>query len=237
MNGKRHVLAEGDAGSSTGSPAAARARSALADARERVAAGRVADDTLLDAARDCVLAAGVRRTTLAEIARTAKVSRMTLYRRFPDVTSVLAALMTREFGALVQRVSLAGDAASTMRERIVHSGVATVRALAADPLMRTVLDVDADLILPYIVQRLGSTQRLAEQVITGMLHQGQADGSVRLGEPRAQARSLLLVIQSFVFSLRAATTGTDPVPEEDLLTELAHVLDAALSPVPARGRA
>ena len=58
-------------------------------------------DRLLDAARECVLAVGVRRTTVTDVARRAGVSRMTLYRRFPDLEAVLAALMTREFGRLV----------------------------------------------------------------------------------------------------------------------------------------
>ena len=39
------------------------------------------DDVLLDAARACVLAVGVRRTTFSDVARRAGVSRMTLYRR------------------------------------------------------------------------------------------------------------------------------------------------------------
>ncbi|WP_020670056.1 TetR/AcrR family transcriptional regulator [Amycolatopsis nigrescens] len=213
MNSERHTLA--------------RAASSLADARSRQATSRVADDVLLDAARRCVLAVGVRRTTLAEIARTAKVSRMTLYRRFPDVRSILAALMTREFGVLLQGVNAEAEAAPTARERLVDSAVAAIRALAADPLMRTVLDVDAELVLPYVVQRLGATQRFAEQVIEALLAQGRADGSIREGEPKAQARSLLLVVQSFAFSLRPATTDVD---EELLLGELRRLLDAALRP-------
>ncbi|CAM5511644.1 hypothetical protein SHIRM173S_11244 [Streptomyces hirsutus] len=36
---------------------------------------------MLDAVRDCVLAVGVRRTTLTDVARRAGVCRMTLYRR------------------------------------------------------------------------------------------------------------------------------------------------------------
>ena len=36
---------------------------------------------VLDAVRDCVLAVGVRRTTLTDVARRAGVSRMTLYRK------------------------------------------------------------------------------------------------------------------------------------------------------------
>ena len=63
----------------------------------------VEDDRLLDAARECVLAVGVRRTTVTDVARRAGVSRMTLYRRYPDLEAVLAALMTREFGRLIGR--------------------------------------------------------------------------------------------------------------------------------------
>jgi AcrR family transcriptional regulator len=201
--------------------------SALADTRTRQAAARVADDVLLDAARTCVLAVGVRRTTLAEISRTARVSRMTLYRRFPDVRSVLAALMTREFGALLQHAGADGMAMPTARERLVTSAVVAVRALSGDALFRTLLDVDPELVLPYIVERLGATQRFAEGVVLALLAAGHDDGSIRTAEPSAQARSILLVVQSFAFSLRPATADVD---EAALLGELRHVLDATLRP-------
>jgi AcrR family transcriptional regulator len=202
--------------------------SALSDTRARPAASRVSDDALLDAARSCVLAKGVRRTTLAEIARTAHVSRMTLYRRFPDVHSILAALMTREFGALLRSAS-ASAAAGTARQRLVDSAVAAVHALVADRLMRTVLDLDAELLMPYVVQRLGATQRLAEQVLTAQVAAGHEDGSIRRADSAAQVRAVLLVVQSFVLSLRPATTD---VGEEALLAELRHLLDATLRPEP-----
>lgn len=201
--------------------------SALSDARTRPAASRVSDDVLLDAARTCVLANGVRRTTLAEIARTAEVSRMTLYRRYPDVRSILAALMTREFGELLRVVSAGAATAVTARERLVGSAVAAVKALDADPLMRIVLDLDAELVMPYIVRRLGATQRLAEQVVTAQVVAGHKDGSVRRADSATQARSVLLVVQSFVLSLRPATAGVD---EAALLAELRHLLDATLRP-------
>jgi AcrR family transcriptional regulator len=201
--------------------------SALADTRTRQAAARVADDVLLDAARLCVLAVGVRRTTLAEIARTASVSRMTLYRRFPDVRSVLTALMTREFGGLMQEASAEGMDMPTARDRLVISTASAIGALSGNELFRTLLEVDPELVLPYIVKRLGATQRLAEGVILALLSAGHADGSIRTAEPTAQARSILLVAQSFAFSLRSATADVD---ETALLNEFRHVLDASLRP-------
>ncbi len=174
-----------------------------------------------------MLAVGLRRATLAEIARTAKVSRMTLYRRFPDVSSVLSALMTREFSALLHRASTEGANAPTARQRLVRSAVAAVRLLNGDDLMRTIIDVDTELLMPYIVERLGGTQRVGEEVIRTHLEAGRADGSIRESDLAAQARAVLLVVQSFVLSLRAATRDVEP---KALLAEMAHHLDAALRP-------
>lgn len=192
--------------------------------------GRVSDDGLLDAAKECVLAQGVRRTTLTGIAQTAGVSRMTVYRRFPDVGSILAALMTREFTALLQRVADEIPAHGTARSRLVEHGVAGVRRLGADPLLRTVLDLDAELLLPYVTERLGATQRLTEEGLRTFVAEGHADGSVRPGDEAAQARALLLLLQSFVLSRRPATAGEAGVDPEILLTELAHLLEGALKP-------
>lgn len=179
---------------------------------------------LLDAARDCVLFVGVRRTTLTDIAKRAGTSRMTVYRRFPGVASVVAALMTREFGALLSRAASEDGSA---RERLVASAVDTARRLVADPLLRGVLDRDPELLLPYLVQRVGSTQRLAEKFIAEQLTAGHADGSVRTAPIAAQTRLCYLTVQSFVISHRPAT---EDVAEDDLLAELATSLDHALRP-------
>src|SRR6266498_3855248 len=103
--------------------------------RHSLSSTRVDDDLLLDAARDCVLDVGVRRTTLSSVARAAGVSRMTLYRRFPDVRSLLAALMTREFGTLLTAADQRTSAARHARDRLVAATVASVLALADNPLM------------------------------------------------------------------------------------------------------
>jgi AcrR family transcriptional regulator len=185
---------------------------------------RVDDDVLLDAARACVLAIGVGRTTLTEVARRAQVSRMTLYRRFPDVRSLIAALMTREFGGLLAGVSLALTG-PTARARLVTGIVAGVRALVDNPIMRAALDLEPELIMPYVVQRLGSTQKLAEQFMGDQIKAGHDDGSIRVGDVLVQSRALLLVVQSFVLSMRPSTSDVD---SDALLLELGRLLDGAL---------
>lgn len=197
--------------------------------RESVRPGapnRVSEAELLRAARDCVLDKGVRRSTLTEIARRAGVSRMTLYRRFPDVHSIVTVLMTAEFAMILHRAR-AEEGTGSARQRLVTAVTRCVVLLQVDPLLRRVLASDAELLLPYLVERLGSTQLTAERFIRQYLADGYSDGSIRQGDPNTQARMLLLTAQTMVVSSRPAVTGTD---QETLSAELAHSLDAILCP-------
>jgi AcrR family transcriptional regulator len=200
--------------------------SSVRDAEPRRPANRVDDAELLRAARQCVLANGLRRTTLAEVARRAGVSRMTLYRRFPDVDSMVTRLVTVEFGEILQLARAAGPAGNA-RHRLVAGVVRGIRLLQEAPLLQRVLETDGELLLPYLVERLGSTQLAAEELLHEYIAAGHADGSVRSGDPSVQARSLLLLVQSFVIS---AGPATGEIPAEALTDELARLLDGALHP-------
>src|SRR5512142_1946694 len=126
-----------------------------------VTPAREVPDGILDATRASVLAVGVRRTTLTDVARRAGVSRMTLYRLVPDVTTLILEVMTREFGALLAAAEDEVRALPTARERLVESVVRVAERLPQAPLFQRILDVDPELLLPYVTDRLGATQRLA----------------------------------------------------------------------------
>src|SRR3954454_9883532 len=114
---------------------------------------------VLDATRAAVLAVGVRRTTLTDVARRAGVSRMTLYRLVPDVTTLILEVMTREVADLITDAERQVRRRRTGRARAVAAMVEVVRRLPESPLFRRVLDVDPELLLPYLTDRLGATQR------------------------------------------------------------------------------
>jgi AcrR family transcriptional regulator len=182
---------------------------------------------ILAAARDCVCSVGVRRTTLTDIARRAGVSRMTVYRQFPDVTSVVAALMTREFGDLLAAADTEAAEAAHARGRLVGVIVDGMRRLSDNPLLNSVLDRDAELLLPYLVQRVGSTQKLAEGFLADRISAGHADGSIRRGSPSVQARVIFQTAQAFVVSHRPASSDVDG---DELRAELTALLHGALRP-------
>lgn len=186
---------------------------------------------MLDAVRDCVLAVGVRRTTLTDVARRAGVSRMTLYRRWPDVRSLVGDLMTREWieaatGAMPERRQ-----GTDARTQIVEGLVKGVDAFRRHPLFRKIIDVDPELLLPYVLDRRGASQDALLELLADSLAEGHADGSVRPGHPQRQARSLLLVAQSFTLSLRTMTEEDDTeLGTEAFYGELRTILERTLTP-------
>ncbi|CAL9340545.1 TetR/AcrR family transcriptional regulator [Streptomyces cellulosae] len=189
------------------------------------------NDAVLDAVRDCVLAVGVRRTTLTDVARRAGVSRMTLYRRWPDVRSLVGDLMTREWIAVATGAMPERRPDMTARELLTVGLVDAVRDFVAHPLFRKILDVDPELLLPYVLDRRGASQEALLELLAGVLREGHADGSVRRAPVERQARSVLLIVQSFTLSLRTMTDEDDPeLSAEAFLGELRGLLERTLTP-------
>lgn len=190
----------------------------------------VDDDPLLAAARACVLDVGLRRTTLADVARRAGVSRMTVYRQYGDLSAIVSALLTSELLGLfgTARDEVAGLA--TARERLVQAGVLVVERLSEHPLWRKVLELDPELLLPLVVDRFGTSQRAAVDLVAAQVAQGQCDGSIRTGDPQLLATCALLTAQSFVFSARVIAAAHD---SEQTGQELRRLVDGYLRPDPS----
>ncbi len=186
----------------------------------------MADDPILDAAHAQVMAVGVRRATLTDIASRAGVSRMTVYRRYPDVRTVLQALMTREFGKLIEQASAEAGVGATGRERVVGTAVHGAELLAAHPLFVRLLDVDPELLLPYVTERVGAFQRLVIDGLAAQLAAAMEEGSVRRADPRRLASAMELAMRGYVLSAHADAPEDERAHREDLRT----MLDAFLRP-------
>jgi AcrR family transcriptional regulator len=185
-------------------------------------------DAYLDAARECILDVGWRRTTLTEVARRAGVSRMTIYRSWADMPRLLADLMTREWDGVVAEALADEDASAPTLERLVGDIVETVRRLRANELFVRIVDLDPELLLPYLLSRRGRSQDAILDLTTAAVRAGQREGTIRAGDPVVIARGLLLAVHGFVLSMQ--TMIDDRVDEDDLDAELAVQLTRSLTP-------
>ena len=182
-------------------------------------------DLYLDAARDCILDVGWRRTTLTEVARRAGVSRMTIYRTWSDMPTLLGDLMTREWAGTIHARPL--SVAASALERLTYEMVARAQTLRENELFVRIVDLDPELILPYLFARRGRSQDLILGLVAQVITEGQRDGSIRTGNPTVMARAVVLVMHGFVLSLH--TMLDDEVSADDLDGELTLLLTRSLA--------
>ena len=184
-------------------------------------------DAYLDAARDCILDVGWRRTTLTEVAKRAGVSRMTIYRAWPDMGSLLGDLMTREWVGIAGATQVAAKDTTTPAG-IAAAALSTVRALRDNELFVRIVELDPDLMLPYLLSRRGRSQEALIEILAAEIADGQAAGAIRAGDPVLIARSLTLAGHGFVFS--AMTMTDDGIGLADLDEEYARIVTRSLAP-------
>lgn len=185
---------------------------------ERVDVG----ERILDAAASCLLALGVERVTLAAIARRAGVSRPTVYRRWPDSRSVIAALLTARITEAWTGLAQAGAG----REALVDRIVTVAGRLRHDEVVMQVLHHAPDLAMVYIAERMGASQRRLIDLVATELADAQRGGGVRAGDPRQLAAMCLLITQSAIQSARIVAPILD---EQALAAELTYTLNRYLS--------
>ncbi len=177
-------------------------------------------DRILSAAASCVVSFGVDRVTLAEIARRAGVSRPTVYRRWPDTRSILAALLTRRIVDAAAETPARGADRKALVERVV----AVADRLRRDDLVMAVLR--SELAMVYITERLGTSQQMLIDALAADLRAAQRAGSVRPGDPRRLAAMVLLITQSTIQSAELVSAILDG---DALAVELTHSLNGYLS--------
>ncbi len=161
---------------------------------------------------------------------------MTLYRRWPEMNALLADLMTREWAGLVD-VSTASTTSTPRidnhrtdnhRDRLVSGIVGTVRALRANALFTRIIELDPQMVLPYLLERPGRSQELVLTLLVSEITAGQEAGEVRAGDPRLLARSVVLGAHGFTLSTQ--TMSDHELTDDRFDHELALLLDRYLQP-------
>ncbi len=184
-------------------------------------------DSVLDAARDCLLRTEGRKVTLAEVARVAGVSRPTVYRRWTDMFEVTRALLTREVLEIIENVAGQGSLSRPTLDGLVDVIVEVVDAIRNNDLITILFREQRDIMAPYAFDRFGTSQQGMLALLSDAIAYGQEKSQVRPGDPKHLASMVLLISQSGIQSrgLVDSTLGEQWKPE------LRHAVAAYLRPV------
>lgn len=141
---------------------------------------------------------------MVEVARRAGVSRMTLYRMWPDADRMVADLMAREWESVLREQE--GQGPNTV-DRLVHLLVGGAHAMRHNDLYRRIMELDRESVLTYLLDRRGRTQNLVLRLSRDAIIEGQSRGEIRDGNPDVIARALLLATQGFVLTMGTVLDG------------------------------
>ncbi|GAA3675035.1 TetR/AcrR family transcriptional regulator [Nonomuraea antimicrobica] len=151
---------------------------AYADAVER------ADDLdetrarILDAAYEQFCRMGIRRSTMEDVARRAKVSRITVYRRFATKDALVVHVVRREFRRYFDRFLVDIEQAGTAADRVVLGFVSSLRAIRDSPLIGGLIAAEPDLLVPSMITDGGRALATVRRFVAGQLRREQRAGQV-----------------------------------------------------------
>lgn len=199
------------------------------------------DDAMLAAVRAEVIAYGFRRATMTSVARRAGMSRATLYRRGATLDDLVREALVADFAAAASDAlpqvpsnetasePADGEAGVVTRDVIVRAAITTLEALSTE-FTQALIEHDPELLLPYLVERVGRSQRRILDALSAAIALAQLDGSVRDAPADVLAMGAMQALMPYLVSRRPLE---QIAPRQVWLAEAAHLLDGYLAPSPA----
>jgi len=151
---------------------------AYVDAVERVDDIDELRTRILDAAYEQFCRMGIRRSTMEDVARLAKVSRITVYRRFDAKDMLVEHVVRREFRRYFDQFLIDIEQADTAADRVVLGFVSSLRAIRGNPLIGGLIATEPDLLIPSMMAGGGQTLATVQKFVAGQLRREQRAGNV-----------------------------------------------------------
>lgn len=155
---------------------------------------------------------GIRRTTMEDIARTVGISRMSIYRRFPDRDALVKAVVLGEARAFFSRFEAAVDACETTDDLLAEGFAFALAHSRAHPLIKRLLGSDPEFLLPYLTTGAGPIITAATEFLAGRLSREVEEGRLGPVDLGLAAELLVRLVHSFLLlpeSVAALDTDAD----------------------------
>lgn len=191
----------------------------------------VSDDIrarIVAAARDQFREAGIRLSTMEDIARRASVARITVYRRFPTKDALVEEVTLNEFRQYFDQFLVDIRDASTVADRVVLGFVSSVREMRRNPLLGGLLTAEPDVVTTSMVGDGGHLVAVVQQFVAGQLRREQNAGNV---SPAVDTDLAAEVMVRVAASFLAIPSRVIDVDDDTQMSELARwVLVPLLDP-------
>ncbi|NYV77249.1 TetR/AcrR family transcriptional regulator, partial [Streptomyces sp. UH6] len=163
---------------------------------------------LLDAAYEQFCRMGIKRSTMADVAKLAGVSRITVYRRFASKDVLVEQVVRREFRRYFDQFVHDIQGADTVADRVVIGFVSSLRAIRRNALIGGLMTVEPDAVVPSMTSDGGRTLAAVRQFLAGGLRREQLAGNVSgevdvdlVAEMMVRISASFLVIPSHVVDI------------------------------------
>jgi AcrR family transcriptional regulator len=128
---------------------------------------------ILDRAIEAASIHGVKRMSVADVAKRAGISRPTLYKQFPSKEALVSAAVARESERLIASVIAAAAQHDDPRQALEAAVLAALRLTREHPLLDGVIRTEPESLIPMLVSDGGPVmtagRRAVEQVVATKL--------------------------------------------------------------------
>lgn len=108
------------------------------------------DGPILDAAFELFGEVGIPRTTIGDVAKRAKINRVTVYRRIGSKDELVRAVMARESSRLFVAVAAAASKQTSRADRAAHGFATTIDSVRTNPVLLKMFDSESSLVLEQL---------------------------------------------------------------------------------------
>ena len=158
----------------------------------------VTAELILDAALQLAAASGLRHLTMDDVARRARVGRMTVYRRFGTRRDLIDALTIRECRYCLEQIGSALDDGAPAIERLTALFLATLRVIRQHPLLERLGRVEPEALVRELGRDNSAVFKLVRDFLRGMIVTGQQAGELAAGDPELMSELAIRLAASFV---------------------------------------
>ncbi|WP_329041996.1 TetR/AcrR family transcriptional regulator [Streptomyces sp. NBC_00178] len=158
------------------------------------------NEQILDAAREQFVTFGLRRSTVDDVAKRAKVSRVTVYRRIGNKDGLVSACLLREYRRFVADVDEAVASLPTIEDRLVAGFVAVLKHIREHPLVGGLLRLEPETLLPFLTLESGPAfVAMREYLADRLRHAQRAEGRPET-DPTPVAELMVRITVSFLLN-------------------------------------